>query len=88
MRLSSKILKTRGRVLPASLDTVWLKAELDDGSMVEGQSAIAGSNRCCRQIWLEPRDARPTDAVLDAIAGADIIVAGPEACSPASFPIF
>lgn len=77
VRLSSKILKTRGRVLPASLDTVWLKAELDDGSMVEGQSAIAGSNRCCRQIWLEPRDARPTDAVLEAIAGADIIVAGP-----------
>ncbi|MHB1325465.1 MAG: gluconeogenesis factor YvcK family protein [Thermoleophilia bacterium] len=77
VRLSSKILKTRGRVLPASLDTVWLKAELDDGSMVEGQSAIAGSNRCCRQIWLEPRDGRPTDAVLEAIASADIIVAGP-----------
>ena len=77
VRLSSKILKTRGTVLPASLDLVWLKAELDDGSLVEGQSAIAGSNRCCRHIWLEPEDARPTSAVLEAIARADIIVAGP-----------
>lgn len=77
VRLSSKILKTRGTVLPASLDPVWLKAELDDGSIVEGQSAIASSDRCCRQIWLEPEDTRPTSAVLEAIATADIIVAGP-----------
>lgn len=77
VRLSSKILKTRGTVLPASLDLVWLKAELDNGRMVEGQSAIAGSNRCCSHIWLEPEDARPTSAVLDAIAAADVIVAGP-----------
>ncbi|MHB9112749.1 MAG: gluconeogenesis factor YvcK family protein [Thermoleophilia bacterium] len=77
VRLSSKILKTRGTVLPASLDLVWLKAELDDGTLVEGQSAIAGSNRCCRHIWLEPEDARPTSAVMEAIAKAEIIVAGP-----------
>jgi uncharacterized cofD-like protein len=77
VRLSSKILKTRGKVLPASLDPVWLKAELDDGRMVEGQSAIASSDRCCRHIWLEPEDTKPTGAVLDAIGAADIIVAGP-----------
>jgi uncharacterized cofD-like protein len=77
VRQSSQILKTRGRVMPASLDLVSLKAELDDGSLVEGQSAITACNRSCRHIWLEPENARPTDAVLEAIAGADIIVAGP-----------
>lgn len=77
VRLSSKILATRGKVLPASLDLVSLRAELDDGRVVEGQSAIAGSNRACRSICLEPRDARPTGAVLDAINQADIIVLGP-----------
>ena len=76
VRLSSKILKTHGTVLPASLDLVSLKAELDDGSLVEGQSAIAGSERSCRRIWLEPEDARPTGAVLEAIAAADVIVVG------------
>ena len=45
--------------------------------MVEGQSAIASSKRCCRHIWLEPEEARPTSAVIEAIAAADIIVAGP-----------
>jgi len=77
VRYSGRILKTGGTVLPASLDLVSLKAERDDGRLVEGQSAIAGSNRCCRHIWLEPEDARPTVAVLEAIARADIIVAGP-----------
>jgi len=77
VRLSSKILKTRGTVLPASLDLVWLKAELDNGEMVEGQSAITGSQRCCRHIWLEPDNARPTGAVLEALAAADLIVVGP-----------
>jgi len=77
VRLSSKILATRGKVLPASLDLVTLRAELDDGRIVEGQSAIADSNRACRNIFLEPRDARPTDAVLEAIDKAQIIVIGP-----------
>ncbi len=77
VRLSSKILKTCGTVLPASLDMVSLKAELDDGSLVEGQSAIAASKRSCRRIWLRPEDARPTNAVIEAIRRADIVVAGP-----------
>jgi uncharacterized cofD-like protein len=77
VRLSSKILATRGKVLPASLDLVTLRAELDDGRTVEGQSAIAESNRACRNIFLEPKEARPTDAVLEAIDKAQIIVIGP-----------
>ena len=77
VRLSSKILATRGKVLPASLDLVTLRAELDDGRTVEGQSAIADSNHACRNIFLEPREARPTGAVLEAIDKAQIIVIGP-----------
>ena len=77
VHLSSKILKTCGTVLPASPDSVWLKAELADGRTVEGQSAIAGSDSACRRIWLQPKNTRPTKAVLEAIARADIIVTGP-----------
>jgi len=77
VRLSGRILAARGKVLPASLDLVTLRAELDDGCTVEGQSAIADSNRACRNIFLEPDDVCPTDDVLEAINKAQMIVMGP-----------
>ncbi len=77
VRLSSRILATRGRVLPASPDLVTLRAELADGSQEEGQASISNSAQSCRRIWLEPENAHATDAALRAIAAADIIVIGP-----------
>lgn len=77
IRQSGKILAVRGKVIPASPDLVSLRAELADGSEVEGQSSIASSSGSCRQIWLEPTTARSTAAVLEALESADIIVIGP-----------
>lgn len=77
VRLAGEILAARGHVLPASPDLVTLRAELDDGRRVAGQSAIAGSSRACRNICLEPADARPTEDVLQAIARAEVIIIGP-----------
>ncbi len=77
VRLSSTILATRGRVLPATPETVSLRAQLDDGQQVNGQSAIAGSRQSCRRVWLDPQGARATAAALEAIRAADIVVLGP-----------
>ena len=77
IRLSSHILATRGRVLPASPDLVTLRAELSDGSQEEGQSTITNSAHSCRRIWLQPEEARATEAALDAIRSAQVIVIGP-----------
>lgn len=88
VRLSSKILATCGTVLPASLDQVWLKARMADGRMVAGQSSIASLHEPCRRIWLEPADARPTEAVLMAISNADLIVVGPGSLFTSIIPNF
>lgn len=77
LKESSKVLAVRGRVLPSSVQTVKLMAELADGRRVEGESQIPQAGQAVRRVWLEPADPRPVEAVLDAIHDADAIVLGP-----------
>ncbi len=74
---SSRVLKIKGRVLPATLETVRLSAELDDGTIVRGETNISASHRRIARLSLEPEGARPLREVLDAIRDADAIVLGP-----------
>jgi len=74
---SSKILAVRGRVLPATLDTNILCAELEDGSTVEGESRISQSTVPIRKVYLRPLDCQPLPETLQAIREADLIILGP-----------
>lgn len=73
----SKVLAIRGRVLPATLQTVRLRAEMVDGSEICGETQIVNSPLQIRRVHLDPEDAQPLDEALEAIASADIIVIGP-----------
>jgi uncharacterized cofD-like protein len=67
---------SRGRVLPATLENVRLRAELESGETVNGETRIVRHPSPIRRLSLEPRpQALPT--VLRAIADADGIVVGP-----------
>lgn len=77
IEISGGMLNARGKVVPATLDKVFLRAELSDGEFVEGQSRITCTKGSCRGISLEPGAVRPTAAALAAIAGADLIIIGP-----------
>jgi len=74
---TSKVLAIRGRVLPSTLTNVHLKAEMDDGSVLEGETTIADSPRRIARLQLEPPDAPPLDETLRAIQDADVIIVGP-----------
>jgi uncharacterized cofD-like protein len=74
---SSRVLAIRGTVLPSTLDTVTLCAELDDGTLIEGESKIGEKQRPIRRIFLKPRSPKPVDEVIQAIKEADAIVYGP-----------
>lgn len=74
---TSKVLAIRGRVLPATLDRVTLRAELDDGSIVNGETNIANTAQKIRKISLVPNDVKPLKDALEAIRTADAIVIGP-----------
>ncbi len=74
---SSRVLNVKGRVLPATLESVRLHATLSDGTEVLGETSISRSHAPIQTIKLEPEHAAPLAEVLEAIAQADAIVLGP-----------
>ena len=76
VRQSNRVLAVRGSVVPVAGQPVTLHAALIDGSVLEGQSAIA-RKRGIRRVWISPDDAKPSAEALDAIAAADLIIVGP-----------
>lgn len=74
---SSRVLNVVGRVLPSTLGVVQLRAELDDGTILEGESNISKATRSIKRVFFDPPAATPLDEVIDAIRDADAIVLGP-----------
>ncbi len=74
-RLASQMGIT-GRVLPATLEDVHLRAAFDDGSDVRGETAIAARRGRIRTLSLD-RAVRPVPEVIDALERATLIVVGP-----------
>jgi uncharacterized cofD-like protein len=85
---SSRVLNIVGRVLPATLGVVRLCAELDDGTIVEGESNISSAKRPIKRVFFDPPAATPLDEVLDAIRDADAIVLGPGSLYTSVVPNF
>jgi uncharacterized cofD-like protein len=77
VKASSRVLNIKGRVLPATLTTTRLRAKLEDGSTIEGETNISASKKRIVDLSLNPPDAVPLAEVLAAIRDADAIVLGP-----------
>ncbi len=74
---STSVLNVRGRVLPSTLQSVTLHAELQGGERVAGESSITANERLPLRVWLEPGRPGATPGVLEAISVADLVVLGP-----------
>ena len=72
---AGRLLGAVGRVVPATGETVVLKAEADAGE-VEGQSAVKATPHIHR-VFLVPADPPAPAAALEALARADQVVIGP-----------
>jgi uncharacterized cofD-like protein len=77
IRLSSEVLASKGHIYPATISDVHLVAELDDGTLVHGETQISASKVPIRRLRLEPEQCLPLPAALKAIRAADIITVGP-----------
>jgi uncharacterized cofD-like protein len=77
IRISGKVLAVQGTILPSTLDSVTLGAELADGSIVRGESRIRAQSGAVRRVFLEPGTVRALPEVLEAIAQADAVVLAP-----------
>ncbi len=74
---SSKVLNIRGRVLPSTLDDMKLAAEMEDGSIVEGESNIPESGKKIKRLFTQPANCKALPDVISAIKEADLIILGP-----------
>jgi uncharacterized cofD-like protein len=77
VQMSSQILAARGKIYPATNTNVTLAADMDDGSLVRGETNITKSKRSIVELRLEPELADPLPETLEAIANADLITLGP-----------
>jgi uncharacterized cofD-like protein len=66
----------RGRVLPATIENVRLRAEVESGEIVNGETRIVRHPSPIRKLSLEPRP-KALPQVLRALVAADSIVVGP-----------
>jgi uncharacterized cofD-like protein len=87
IELGSEILGVRGRVLPATTEDIRLRAELADGSWIEGESQISSVPRTIRSVFLEPQHPKPFSPAVDAALDADLVVIGPGSLYTSLIPV-
>jgi uncharacterized cofD-like protein len=75
---ASRLLKLRGRVLPATLYNTHICAELADGSTREGEVNVRGLNKPpIKRLYLKHDNIRTPQQCVEAILDADLITIGP-----------
>lgn len=77
VRELSRVFAVRGRVLPAAGQAVVLHAEMEDGSIITGESKIPEAQGKIKRIFLEPKEVEPLPEAVEAIRDADAILIGP-----------
>lgn len=77
VREMSRVFAVRGRVLPVSPQLVTLKAEMEDGRLIEGESQIPKIGGKIKRLSLEPEHVEPLPEAIEAIREADAVLCGP-----------
>jgi uncharacterized cofD-like protein len=84
---AGRLLRIRGRVLPATAAPVRLEGETIDGERISGESRIGAAPAAVRSVWLEPAAAEPGEGVLQALNAADLVVLGPGSLFTSILPV-
>ncbi len=74
---SGEVLAIRGKILPATLANIVLRARLENGRRISGESRISRSTSRIVDITTDPPRPAPAPGVLTALREADLIVIGP-----------
>ncbi|MBI2866131.1 MAG: YvcK family protein [Chloroflexi bacterium] len=77
LKEASRVLAVRGQVLPSTLENVALKAILENGSTILGESVIPNGGGRISHIELEPANPLAYPEAVRAIQEAELIVIGP-----------
>ena len=70
----NRVFAVRGRVLPASNQAIVLKAIMEDGTLVVGESKIPKADGRIKKVFIEPAGVTPLTEAVQAIREADAIL--------------
>ncbi len=84
--LSSHVLAISGSVLPATREKAVLVAEMEDGRVVAGETAVASERRAVRRLRLQPERPVPHPESVEALEAADLVVLGPGSLFTSTIP--
>lgn len=77
VRVAGRVLNSCGTVLPSTLSSMQLVAELEDGRVIEGESNIGGAGGTIKKLTSVPPDAKATPEAVEAILDAELVILGP-----------
>ncbi|MFC2947232.1 gluconeogenesis factor YvcK family protein [Virgibacillus sediminis] len=73
----SRVLNVKGKIYPISNDNMSLHAEMEDGTIVSGESNIPLSKKRIKRVFLRPQPVKPLPNAIRAIKAADLVVIAP-----------
>ncbi len=81
VKLTSQILRTKGEIIPSTVEDIHLIAQFEDGETVVGEENITEYGKKTksriREIRIEPQKAKAPIEAIAAVEAADVIVFGP-----------
>jgi uncharacterized cofD-like protein len=84
--LSSRVLAIAGEVMPATPEQAALVAEMEDGRVVAGETAVANDRSHVRRLRLEPARPPANPGAVTAVREADLLVLGPGSLFTSTLP--
>lgn len=73
----SRVLNVKGNIYPISNESMLLHAEMEDGTIVSGESYIPLAQKPIKRVFLSPKSIKPLPNAVKAIEEADMIVISP-----------
>ncbi|MGV2621557.1 UNVERIFIED_CONTAM: YvcK family protein [Halobacillus marinus] len=73
----SRVLNVRGNIYPIANHSMSLHAEMEDGTIVTGESLIPKQNKRIKKVFVSPTPVQPLPEAVEAINAADLIVISP-----------
>lgn len=77
IELCGEMLGCHGKVCPSTMENVVLCGRTRDGMEFRGEATLGSGPCALSEVWLSPRAPQATEAAIEAILEADVVVLGP-----------
>lgn len=73
----AELFKVNANIYPIVNESITLHAEMEDGTIVSGESNIPVKNKKIKRVFLTPENIKPNPQAVQAILAADLVIISP-----------